>query len=260
MSPTLILSPANIEDSTKLWRAAIDANWSVERLHGWKVPAWLTDREIVVYGEGWFANLVAEELDLALIQTPFDWLVNLPAKFLKRHIEFATLKEARQVTETSFIKPAEGKWFEADVYESGTALELEENLEDSAPVLIAEPITWEVEFRCFVLNRQVVTLSPYFRFGELVKNDQDEWLAEPDEIEEAKVFVKSFLQEVDTPSAFVLDVGVIQDKGWAVVEANPVWASGIYGCDPAKVLAVLHRACIKRFEITDDDIRWIITD
>lgn len=258
MMPILLLSPANITDSTKLWRAAIAANWSVERLHGWKVPEWLAERDVVVYGEGWFANLVAESLDLALLQTPFRWLADLPAEILKRDVCFATLGEARHLTKPAFIKPAEGKWFEADVYESGAALNLEENLPDSAPVLIAEPIAWELEFRCFVLEGEVLTLSPYFRFGELVKNDDDEWLAEPDEIAEAKAFCEQFLQKIDVPPAVVLDVGIIQNKGWAVVEANPAWASGIYGCDPAKVLAVLRRACMKQGHVQDHDKKWVV--
>ncbi|HNB74240.1 MAG TPA: hypothetical protein PLS70_24185 [Acidobacteriota bacterium] len=40
----------------------------------------------------------------------------------------------------------------------------------------------------------------------------------------------------------VIDVGVISGKGWAVVEANAAFGSGIYGCDPAQVLPVLAEA------------------
>jgi hypothetical protein len=28
---------------------------------------------------------------------------------------------------------------------------------------------------------------------------------------------------------------------WAVIEANPAWASGIYDCDPVQVLHVLEQ-------------------
>jgi len=37
-------------------------------------------------------------------------------------------------------------------------------------------------------------------------------------------------------------VGHIKDRGWAVVEANAAWGSGLYGCDPVKVLEVLRCA------------------
>lgn len=37
----------------------------------------------------------------------------------------------------------------------------------------------------------------------------------------------------------VVDVGIIQDRGWAVVEQNAACCSGIYGCDPEEVLEVV---------------------
>jgi hypothetical protein len=40
----------------------------------------------------------------------------------------------------------------------------------------------------------------------------------------------------------VVDVGVIPGRGWAAVELNACWASGVYGCDPAAVLGVLRQA------------------
>ncbi|BFV60360.1 hypothetical protein KCMC57_up54640 [Kitasatospora sp. CMC57] len=42
--------------------------------------------------------------------------------------------------------------------------------------------------------------------------------------------------------AVVVDVGLLADGGWAVVEANPAWASGGYACDPDAVLDVVLRA------------------
>jgi hypothetical protein len=44
---------------------------------------------------------------------------------------------------------------------------------------------------------------------------------------------------VIVPRAVVLDVGRIARVGWAVVEANAAPMSGIYDCDPVRVLAVL---------------------
>ena len=55
------------------------------------------------------------------------------------------------------------KLFAARVYSSGTELPREEWLADHLPVLVSEPVTWQVEYRCFVLERRVVTLSPYWR-------------------------------------------------------------------------------------------------
>ena len=37
--------------------------------------------------------------------------------------------------------------------------------------------------------------------------------------------------DVSSPPAFTLDVGIIRDRGWAVIECKECWASGIYACD-----------------------------
>jgi hypothetical protein len=47
----------------------------------------------------------------------------------------------------------------------------------------------------------------------------------------------------------VLDVGVIGERGWAVIETNAAWGSGIYGCDPKAVLQVIRRACVRRADL-----------
>jgi hypothetical protein len=49
---------------------------------------------------------------------------------------------------------------------------------------------------------------------------------------------------VELPRTAVLDVGIIADRGWAVVEQNAAWGSGIYGCDPVRVLEVLQYAAV----------------
>jgi len=41
----------------------------------------------------------------------------------------------------------------------------------------------------------------------------------------------------------VIDVGRIKGKGWAIIETNQAWASGLYGCGPMQVLKVLEQSC-----------------
>jgi hypothetical protein len=127
------------------------------------------------------------------------------------------------------------------------------------PVLIAEPVAWEIEFRCFILQRELMAFSIYSRDGELAQSEDDSWSASQAENDEALTFANTLLNDetLDLPPAFVLDIGKIVGRGWAVVEANPAWASGIYGCDPARVLPVLQRTCVKQEELTPDDRRWI---
>jgi hypothetical protein len=63
--------------------------------------------------------------------------------------------------------------------------------------------------------------------------------------------------QVAVPPAFVLDVGIIAQSGWAVVVANSAWGAGIYGCDPVWVLYVLRRAVVPRAALTADRMRWV---
>jgi hypothetical protein len=55
----------------------------------------------------------------------------------------------------------------------------------------------------------------------------------------------------------VVDIGRISGRGWAVVEANAAWGSGIYGCNPAMVLPVLAWATCRTNTIAPDDARWV---
>ncbi len=146
----------------------------------------------------------------------------------------------------------------AGVFANGSKLPHTDILADVIPVLIAETVRWEVEFRCFVLDRQVIDISPYLRFGELARTPEGEWFDE--RTEAAKIYATSAMADDSfaIPPAVVMDVGVIEGRGWAIVEANAAWGSGIYGCDPANLLKVIRRACVPINRITDADRPWII--
>jgi hypothetical protein len=124
------------------------------RLATWRVPAGLSQRGAVVYGEPLFAEVVAGPLGVALLEAPFDWLPTLPARYRQRAVQFVTLGAARQHTQEAFIKPADEKCFPAQVYTSGAALPGDAVLPAETPVLISEPVTWEVEYRCFKIAKQ----------------------------------------------------------------------------------------------------------
>ena len=257
--PVLILPPRYTPDSVAMWRAAVHAGWRVERLHDWRVPPELRERDLAIYAEPMFAAVVAQDLDIVLLEPPFDWLAGLPDQYSKRDVRYAVLSDARQVGAPAFVKPADDKSFPARVYPSGVALPSEDVLPGTLPVLIAEPVTWGAEFRCFVLEGRVVTSSIYSRDGELAQTEDGAWPAEPEETNAALKFAATVLADVSTPlpPAVVLDVGVIEGRGWAVVEANPAWGSGIYGCAPAAVLNVCRRACERTSDLSAQDARWL---
>ncbi|ULU23641.1 ATP-grasp domain-containing protein [Dyella terrae] len=240
---TLILTPRYTDDTQALWRAASQLGWTVERLGGWRVPDHFRSRDdIALYVEALFAQTIAEQLGLELLSPPEDWLVRLPYAYKHRNIRLTTLSEARGLETAAFVKPPNDKSFPASVYERGS---LPTEYDDHMSVLVSDVVAWESEFRCFVLDRSLVTYSIYARNGELQRDTQfQSEMAEDRELED---FVAGLLADplVDLPEATVIDVGYIQGKGWACVEQNAAWGAGIYGCDPAKVLEVVRRATVK---------------
>lgn len=240
--PTLILTPRFTEDAQTLWRAAGQLGWAVERLTSWRVPdAIRTFPEPVLYLEGLFGPTLAEQFGLRLLEPAIDWLPRLPDSFRKRQVVLMPLSAARRLSEPAFIKPPNDKSFPTRVY---TGAELPTGYDEDSPVLVAEVVSWEVEFRCFVLDRQPQVLSVYLRRGELQR--ENEFAASDAELKEAESFVSAVLADkrVDLPRAAVIDVGIIAGRGWAVVEQNAASGSGIYGCDPVRVLAVLRYTAV----------------
>ncbi len=240
--PTLILTPRYDQDSQALWRAANRLGWRVERLINWRLPDELKlVSEPVLYVEALMTEMIAEQLGLRLLDAPNDWLPNLPEEYRKRWVYLSTLGEARRMEKAAFIKPPNDKSFPARVYQ---VEELPSDYPDEMPVLIAEIVEWEKEFRCFILNRSLKTFSVYLRDGELQrKND----FAHTEEEEcELREFIETLLSDerVEMLQATAIDVGAIKGRGWAVVEQNAAWGAGLYGCDPIEVLEVLRYAVV----------------
>lgn len=256
---TLLLSPRYTDDTLALRTAAIDQGWAVQRLPAWRAPSELRDRDCVVYGEALFCVVVAQTIDLALIEAPFDWLTSLPTSLLGRQVSYATLKDALEVCEPRFIKPADDKSFAPAVYPRGDALPSIEGLSLDTPVLMADPVHFEVEYRHFIVEGRSVASSPYWRHGALAQDEQGQWTAPQDEAQAALEFAHQVLAhpEVRFPPAGVLDVGRLQGS-WAVIEANPAWGAGLYGCAPTQALQAIARSVLPRRRLGDEDSAWVL--
>ena len=237
---TLFLTSRASADTQSLWRAAVGRGWDVVRIQGPRLPDHYGTPPYSVYTEEVFARSIAHQLQLTLIEPPIDWLVRLSGRYAQRHIRLGTVEQARSLTEPTFIKPPNDKSFPAKVYPTGP--DLPSHLDDNDVVLMADPVEWEVEYRCFVIHRQILTLSPYLRNGILAEGDA--FAADPDEVALMQEFARSVLEDrtVDFPDAVAFDVGRIKNRGWAVVELNAATSSGIYGCDPDAVLTVIAAA------------------
>lgn len=256
---TLVLPPRDTDDAQAIHAAALAAGWRVERLASWRVPPSLRGSDVVLYGEPLFIDVITPALDVAVLETPWDWLATLPEAYRRREITFTTLSDATQRASTVFVKPTEDKSFPAQVYASGAALAAAtQMLPATTPVLVAEPVRWEIEFRCFVLERRVLACAPYLRDGESLHDETGTWPATAVESAEAWTYATTLLNDlaVTLPTAIVVDVGKLRGHGWAVVEANGAWGAGIYGCDPAHVLPVLARATRPRHALATEDVGW----
>ncbi|HYF65034.1 MAG TPA: ATP-grasp domain-containing protein, partial [Herpetosiphonaceae bacterium] len=133
----------------------------------------------------------------------------LPAEYRRREVRLAGLAEARSLL-PAFVKPPNDKSFPARVYHPGE-LAAEEGAD--RPVLVAEPVVWEKEFRCFVLDRSVRTASVYARYGQ-PQDDQD-FACDDQELQQLLEFARALLADgrVALPRAAALDIGVVAGRG-----------------------------------------------
>ncbi len=111
-----------------------------------------------------------------------------------------------------------------------------------------------VEFRCYVLEEEVLTVSPYL-LGDLTFYDLDEATLAAVSTADATAFARTVVAHLGPaqPVAYVLDVGFDLISGrWVVVEANPAWCSAWYGCAIDAVLATITASCR-----CEDEWRWV---
>ncbi|MCW1884623.1 ATP-grasp domain-containing protein [Luteolibacter flavescens] len=260
-SPIVLLGPRMTEDSVAVWRTCLDLGWLPERIQGWRVPQHLAvaGRPVMIYGEPLFAEAVADQTGLVLLEPSVEWLTVVPREYLQRDIELMSLGSARDRTSAAFVKPADGKIFEPKVYATGADLPTDEHVDMDIPVLRSGIVDFRLEVRCFVRGRQIVTLSPYWRDDELARGEDGMWGFLPDEEEGARKFAEAVLADdrVLLPPACTLDVGRLPDGSWAVIEANPCWGAGLYGCDPKEVLLSIQDAIIPRDSLTEESRRWV---
>jgi hypothetical protein len=248
--PTLVLSPTPDYDSLALRVAATAAGWAVDRI-GPVVPDRLrTTPDVVFHAEPNFGRAVADRLGWDLADPADDWLLRLEPHHRLRTVRLMTLARARREPGPAFVKLADyrARGLRSMTYADPDAAGRENSVHDDEAVLVAEPVTWDVEFRCFVVGREVATLSASRRNGQSNRSDKGRWPVKIDELLGGLSFARRLLADpaVELPPAVVIDIGHIAGRGWAVVEANPAWCSALYGCEASRVLPVLRRACRKK--------------
>lgn len=201
----------------------------------WSPPPDATAENATVCGSLRNGRAVAALLGTSLAEPADDLLPSLPHALVNRRVELTTLERARALAAPAFVKPAAGKTFAAAVYVTGADL-IAPDLPGTEPVLVAEPVAWGDELRAFVLDGTVRALWAYAE-----RDDVRDPAARRREAMELCARVVAAAGE-RLPRGVVLDVGTIRGRGWSLVEANPVAASDVYGCDPHAVIGVLRHA------------------
>ena len=185
------------------------------------------------------------------------WLSAVPVQLSGRVVTSCRAADLEGLPRTGefWCKPAEAKietfpggWYTA---EQVAALAL---LPDSWVQWTPTRLDLSVEFRCYVLEGEVLTVSPYL-LGELTYYDMDEATLAAVPAADATEFARTVVDRLGAaqPGAYVLDVGLdlISDR-WVVVEANPAWCSAWYGCAIDAVLATIAASCR-----CDNEWRWV---
>jgi hypothetical protein len=256
--PALILSSRFTSDSQILRRVAQRLGWETVRLERSRLPDWFEapDFEIGLFYTAPHAFAVAQELSRSLLACDPAWITRLPSEALHRRVRLMKLREAQDLPGRWFVKHSVAKRFPASIYETPSLRAATSTLSPDTLVHVAEPVEWTREYRCFVLEGKVVAASAYRRDGRVVKGPGETLGATGAELDDARSFATSAMASQDNPPAFVLDVGTIRGQGWAVVEANECWASGIYACDPEPILHTLLRACVHKRCLAEHDRQW----
>ena len=247
--PSLICSSRYTIDSQILRKTAQSLGWETLRLDGNTIPDWFDppDSEIALFYTAPHAFDIAKQLGRTLVGCNPNWTVNLPTEMLNRDLRQTTLGDALRMTKPQFVKHAVSKAFPAAVYSAEKLSAETSSIHRDSLVHIGEPVEFECEFRCFVAQSRVNTISPYVYDGQIVSYYESFPAVDESELEKVRAYAETVLNHPDVPSppAFTLDVGIIRGRGWAVVECNECWASGIYACDPTRVLETLVFAAVQ---------------
>jgi hypothetical protein len=258
--PTLLLSTMALPGAAALAEAARRAGWQA-RAHDQSLKL-RPGKEVVFYGGSDLALGIATQFRLALLEPSLDLLAKTPLEYRFRAVEYGTFSDLQNLKSPTFVKPADplNKAFEAGIYADARAIRTPTKVLSATPILAAEPVDWLFEYRCFVLEGKVVATSPYLQFGRPIWRPFAQGGTARQESAAVRAFCERFLTRVKDllPPAFVVDVGLIEDRGWAVVEFNPAWCAGLLGADPQPILDVLRRASRDRASLSEGDRRWVI--
>ncbi|WP_146648279.1 ATP-grasp domain-containing protein [Labilithrix luteola] len=225
-----------IPEKADVERDAVATAWkgaggSVMRIGRFWDPPDVDRSRVHVYGNDTFCLVLAEKLSLQLVSPSDHILASIPKEFARREIRILPLADLKADAFPVFVKSVIPKQFKSAVYDSEASLTAEtQGLAASEEVLVSSVVTFVAEARAFVLDGSVRACAIYE--GEASAAD-------------AARFAERIVSTMGAPTfprTCVVDVGLMEDGQWALVECNAPWGAGLNGCDPAPVLACIAAA------------------
>ena len=255
--PTLVITQPTPLMAIPLVQTAQVNGWQIIKTVGGRLPAEAMRGPVALFGNWQQACLIAQSNRLILLAPDAEWILRLPPEFLGRKINILAWEQARGLSEPHYFKAVDWPEFAPQVYMNGQQLAEQVELPDESRIMVSPPVTYEYEFRCFVNQGSVTTLSPYRHRGESCQQ-RGSWKAPEPMHDEATEFCEMLLADprVEAPPALAVDVGLVAEVGWLVVAAHACWHADLYGCNSRGVLEALLQSCRNHFNIAAEDERW----
>lgn len=216
------------EEARALADQAARRGWQIKRSH--RGPP---ETVLAFYGDTFTATALVQRHLFELVEPEFDILARVPRAWTKREIRFGTLGALLALgSKAGFYKPADpaAKWFDARVYAASELTALTTARTADLACLYAEPVVWGAELRAVIHRGRILSLRCYRVGGRRSLSALEPIPLDLSVLYEAGRFCQQVLDAgVALPPAFVMDVGQLHGRGWAVVEFNPIWCSRFYG-------------------------------
>jgi hypothetical protein len=220
----LLISDKPDDERDAVADAFLRGGGQVHRLDRFWDPPSFDPATVRVYGADSFCLVLQQKLGFFLCSPADDLLLQVPAPFLRRQVACRTLAHALSLL-PAFVKPVKPKQFRGSVYVSADELSAEcRGLPPDTGVFVAEPVGLKAEMRSFVVDACILDAALYA--GNAAAAD-------------GYAFIGEVVRAMKLPRAVVIDVGLIANRGWAVIEFNAAWGAGLNGSDAAKVLPAI---------------------
>lgn len=161
-------------------------------------------------------------------------LVNIPKRI-------GTLDEIYPISDEFFMRPIkDNKAINGGIYTEGQFYEMKKNAHRfdnenllNSQLLMADIVNIIEEYRFFIINNKIITYSSY-----KIGNNLDTSKKVPSEIIK---YVSNILNKYQLGKHFVIDIAVLKNGDFKILEFNGISASGLYNCNEYILIKELNK-------------------